>query len=137
LLDGADMPQLRAVGGDLFAALCAAELDEPFDFRHAPSRLVCDLVTALPDLRRTVPFAALQLVARLSEHVRADVRAKMAALLPGFAELYREQVHLLLLPLSRDPDVTVQVAAAEVVQELLLGGADVDQLLTFWDPRSI
>jgi hypothetical protein len=128
------MPTAALGPADLPLALCAAECGDPVDFRHAPLELVQEFVEALPHLRMSVPFAALRLCDALAHHERAEVRAAVADALLWFADIYRERVQALLLPLSRDPELPVRMATAGVVQELLLAGGDVDALMHCWEP---
>jgi hypothetical protein len=82
---------------DLLAhALCAAELNEPFDVHSLPIRLLRELFDSIPRLRASVPYATLQLLARLVDDRRAEVRNGVADALPWLGDLYPARVEALL-----------------------------------------
>jgi hypothetical protein len=114
------------------AALCAAELGEPFDVTHAPIGLFDEFSAALPSLRVTVPYAALRLLGRFAVDARDEVRAGVAHALPWFTDLYAGQVEQLLLVLACDPARKVQKAAAHALADLLGHARDADELINRW-----
>jgi hypothetical protein len=100
----------------LAAALCAAELGEPY---HPVSlELLPDLLASLPKLQRTVPFAALRLLGRFARDRHAEVRAAVARALPLFSSRYPEQAEALLLRLASDEQHEVRAAAAAALATL-------------------
>jgi HEAT repeats len=101
------------------AALCAAELNEPFDLVHTPSVMLAELFHAVPRLRQLVPFATFRLLARLGNDPRDEVRVGTARALAEFVEMYPERVEELLLPLACDPSRRVRTAAVEPLAALL------------------
>jgi hypothetical protein len=116
----------------LTAALCAAELGEPFDFtRVAPDELR-EFFAAVPSLRVTVPFATLRLLSRLGNDERKEVRAATARALGAFVDWHPPRVEELLLPLACDPSGRVRHAAAETLARLISASADPWQVIETW-----
>src|SRR5579859_1979258 len=99
----------------LAQALLAAELGEPLDLANAPAALPFELFTAVPELRISVPWAALQLLSRYAGDERVEVRAGVARTLPWFADLYPGAVEAQLLPLARDSAPKVRAAVAQAL----------------------
>jgi hypothetical protein len=112
------------------AALCAAELNEPFDLVHTPSVMLGELFPAAPRLRALVPYATFRLLTRLCNDPRDELRAGTARALGEFVGLYPDRVEELLLPLACDPSRRVRAAAAEALAALL--GPDPDALVERW-----
>lgn len=113
----------------LAAALCAAELGEPFDLGAAPRSLAFDLLAAIPELRVSVPYATLRLLSRFATDDRTDVRAGVARGLPWFAELYPERVEQELLLLACDSAHKVRVATAEGLADLIESSDDPESIV--------
>jgi hypothetical protein len=108
---------MAAVARDaLAAALCAAELGEPTG--PFSVELVTDLFAALPKLERTVPYATLRLLGRLSRDRRAEVRAAVARALPQFFPLYADEAEALLRRLAGDEHRGVRTTAADAFATL-------------------
>src|SRR5581483_890728 len=116
----------------LAAALCAAELGEPFDLDHASTDLWRELFSAVPKLRVCVPFATLRLWARLAGDPRAEVRIGVARALPWFAEAYPERVEEILLPLACDSSGKVRAASVGALTDLLELSADPWPIIERW-----
>jgi hypothetical protein len=116
----------------LAAALCAAELGEPFDLDAAPPRLAQELFAAAPELRVSVPYAALRLLSRFATDARADVRAGVARALPWFAELYPSAVEQQLLLLACDSAHKVRDATAYALADLIETADDPEALVERW-----
>ena len=101
------------------AALCAAELNEPFDLQHTPSVMLAELFIAVHRLRDLVPYATFRLLGRLAGDSREELRVGVARSLAAFVELYPARVEELLLALGCDSCRRVRAAAAETLAELL------------------
>jgi hypothetical protein len=86
----------RRATDPLAHALCAAELNEPFPADRLPIGYVRELFHAVPHLSATVPYATLQLLARLANDRRYEVRCGVANALPWLADLYPARVEALL-----------------------------------------
>jgi hypothetical protein len=114
------------------AALCAAELNEPFDLVHAPPFALAELFGNLHQLTALVPFATFRLLARLSCDDRDEVRVGVTRGLANFVALYPERVEELLLPLSCDPSRRVRSAAVDTLSMLLRVLPDPDELIERW-----
>jgi HEAT repeats len=121
-----DRPDLMA------AALCAAELNEPFDLVHTPSVMLAELFREVPRLRALVPYATFRLLARLANDPRDELRAGVARALAEFVELYGPGVEELLLPLACDPCRRVRTASAETLAELLRRLPGEEELAERW-----
>jgi hypothetical protein len=121
-----------AANDPLAAALCTAELGEPFDLDHASTELLRELFAAVPKLRVCVPFATLRLLARLAGDPRAEVRLGVARAMPWFAELYAERVEELLLPLACDSNSKVRAATVGALADLLELSADPWPIVERW-----
>ncbi len=116
----------------LAAALCAAELGEPFDLSAAPEQLAFELFAAAPELRVNVPYATLRLLARFAADSRAEVRVGVAGSLPWFAELYPEAVEQQVLVLACDSSQKVRSAAAYALADLIETADDAKALVERW-----
>lgn len=114
------------------AALCAAELNEPFDLVHTPSVIFAELFAAVQRLRDLVPYATLRLLSRLGNDPRDELRTGVARALAGFVELYPTRVEELLLPLACDSCRRVRAAAAETLATLLASLEDPEALTARW-----
>jgi hypothetical protein len=114
------------------AALCAAELNEPFDLVHAPAFAFAELFGNVRQLTALVPFATFRLLARLSCDDRDEIRKEVVHALASFVSLYPDRVEELLLPLSCDPSRRVRQAAAETLSALLAALADPENLIERW-----
>jgi hypothetical protein len=123
---GSPAPDLMA------AALCAAELNEPFDLEHTPSALLSELFRETARLRGLVPCATFRLLARLANDRRDELRAGTARALAEFVQLYPTRVEELLLPLACDSSRRVRAAAAETLAALLEHLPDREPLLERW-----
>jgi hypothetical protein len=108
----ATVPSPSGPSEALIEALCAAELGEPHDHKRLPVDSLRELFSATAQLRESVPFATLSLLARLACDNRLEVRAQVALALSDFVELYPERVKDLLHLLSCDSARRVRHAAA-------------------------
>ena len=115
----------------LAAALCAAELGEPFAFDRAPE-IAPELFSAIAALRVSVPFATLRLLGRLACDDHPDVRAGVARALPWFADLYPDRVEQLLLPLACDSARAVRAAAVDALADLLESAPAAQDIVDRW-----
>jgi hypothetical protein len=97
----------------LVAALYAAEVGAPLDPPDVPAHLVTELFAAIPRLRETVPYATVQLLGRLANDPRPEVRAGVARAATQLIPVYLEEVTRLLLALASDCARRVRFAAAE------------------------
>ena len=86
----------RRIADPLAQALCASELNQPFPADRLPLWAVRELFAAVPHLSATVPYATLQLLARLANDRRPEVRRGVANSLPWLADLYPARVESLL-----------------------------------------
>jgi hypothetical protein len=116
----------------LSAALCAAELGEPFDFARVPGDEFREFFAAVPSLRVSVPFATLRLLSRLCNDPRVDVRVATARALQAFVDCYPRRVEELLLLIGCDSSRKVRAAAAETMAKLLPTVEDPWQLIEAW-----
>jgi hypothetical protein len=114
------------------AALCAAELNEPFDLVHTPSVELAELFPAAPRLRELVPCATFRLLTRLCNDPRDELRAGTARALGEFAALYPDRVEDLLLPLACDPCRRVRTATVDSLAALLRALPRPDELVERW-----
>ncbi len=121
----------------LATALWAAELGEPLDLDQAPPSLFMDLVAALPELRTTVPYAALRLLERFVADRRDSVRVSVARALPWFIELYPQAVDRMLLTAACDPARRVRDAAARALADLLESTSTPTELIERWRWHSV
>jgi hypothetical protein len=126
LLESAPPPDL------LTAALCAAELGEPFDFAHVPRSALREFFAAVPSLRVTVPFATLRLLSRLGHDDRDAVREAAARALAVFVDWHPHRVEELLLPLACDPSRRVRRAVAETLAQLIPASPDPWRVIESW-----
>ena len=116
----------------LALALCAAELNEPFDLVHTPASALAELFGAVGQLRAIVPFATVRLLARLSSDERDEIRVGVARGLAAFVDVYPDRVEELLLPLACDPARRVRAAAADTLAKLLAAVPDVEAVIERW-----
>jgi hypothetical protein len=116
----------------LAAALLAAELNQPFALEDLPGPLIRELFQAMPQLRVSVPFAAMRLLQRLATHGRNDIRFNVARALPYFADLYPDAVEQALLPLACDSLRKVRGVAAEALADLLEVSPDPRAIIARW-----
>lgn len=116
----------------LTAALCAAELGEPFDFARVTPEQLREFFAAVPSLRVTVPFATLRLLSRLSHDDRVEVRIETARALGVFVDWHAPRVEEVLLPLACDPSRRVRHATAETLARLLTANADPWRVIETW-----
>jgi hypothetical protein len=114
------------------AALCAAELNEPFDLVHAPQVALAELFANVQQLSALVPFATFRLLARLSCDDRDEVRVGVTRALGSFVGMYPDRVEELLLPLSCDPARRVRNAAVDTLSMLLRVLPDPENLVERW-----
>jgi hypothetical protein len=125
--------QMMAPGHDtLAAALCAAELNEPFDLVHTPSLAFAELFGNVQQLRTLVPFATFRLLSRLGGDERDEVRAGAAKALQSFVDVYPDRVEDVLLQLACDPVRRVRNAAAETLAKLLRVLPNPTELVDRW-----
>jgi hypothetical protein len=101
------------------AALCAAELNEPFDLAQTPSVMFAELFLAVHRLRELVPYATVRLLTRLGNDPRDELRAGTARALGDFVDIYPARVEKLLLSLACDPSGPVRAAAAGTLSATL------------------
>ena len=116
----------------LSSALCAAELNEPFDLDHTPSVVWTELFGSVEILRALVPCATLRLIGRLASDERDEIRVGAARALGSFVGADPERVESLLLPLACDSSRRVRTAAAETLGKLLAALDDADELINRW-----
>jgi hypothetical protein len=114
------------------AALCAAELNEPFDLAHAPTIAFVELFFAVQHLRNVVPYATFRLLTRLSSDERDELRVGVARALGHFVNIYPEKMEDLLLPLACDPARRVRAAAVEALSLLLLDSPHPEEIVERW-----
>lgn len=117
----------------LAAALLAAELGEPYDTGRLPPEQLRELFASVHELRVSVPYAALRLLARLASDGRVDVRTQAARALGRFVDAYPERVEELLMVLACDSSRKVRAAAAETLAALIPVADDPWQLIEDWD----
>jgi hypothetical protein len=130
-------PPIPAKARDpLAAALLAAELSEPFPFDKLPTASLRELFDGMSGLRISVPFATMNLLERLSEDLRAEVRAGVARSLPWFADLYPERAEKLLMPLANDAARKVRSSVAESLADLLESSTAPWSLIARWERLS-
>lgn len=114
-------------------ALCAAELGEDFDLGKLQPDALRELFAAMPQLRVSVPYAAMRLLGRLATDGRVEVRTQSARALQWFVELYPEKLEELLLLLACDPARKVRQAAVETLAALLPRVGDPERLIETWE----
>lgn len=117
----------------LAMALLAAELDEPFDTTRLPPDALRELFDCMAELRVSVPFATIKLLARLGADPRVEVRAQAARALGWLVERYPDRVEALLLVLSCDASRKVRAAAAESLADLIPVVDDPVQMIAEWE----
>ncbi len=117
----------------LAAALLAAELGEACDTQRLSSDALGELFASMSDLRVSVPYATLRLLARLANDGRVDVRAQTARALGWFVETHPERVEELLLLLACDSSRKVRAAAAESLADLIPRSNDPWELIETWN----
>jgi HEAT repeat protein len=117
----------------LAAALLAAELGEPYDPKRLTDAALRELFTSIQELRVSVPYATLKLLARLASDSRPDVRVNTARSLGWFVDAYCQRVEELLLLLSCDSSRKVRAAASESLADLLPVANDPWQLIESWN----
>jgi len=104
----------------LVDALYAAELGHTLALTgRASLRLVDELFASLPQLRESVPYAALRLLQQLATDPRVALRAACAQALPWFSDVYPGLVEDILLPLAADSEAAVRAAAVDALVDLL------------------
>jgi hypothetical protein len=116
----------------LASALLAAELGEPCDTQRLPMEVLQELFSSVGELRVSVPYATLKLVARLANDGRVDVRAQAARALGWLASVYPEGVEELLLMLACDTSRKVRQAAGESLADLLACARDPAAVVEAW-----
>jgi hypothetical protein len=117
----------------LAAALLAAELSDPFPFEKLPTAVLRELFDGMSGLRISVPYATINLLERLIEDSRAEIRAGVARSLPWFADLYPERVERQLTPLASDDSRKVRNAVAEALADLIESSAAPWSLIARWE----
>lgn len=122
-----------ALHDDLAAALLAAELGEPVE---APLHAIDQLFASIPQLRASVPYATLCLLAQLNRHKRIDVRVNVACAVPWFGDLYPEHAERVLAPLLDDLSAKVRQAAIEALGDVLEVVPDLTAALERWKRRA-
>lgn len=116
----------------LTAALCAAELGEPFDFNRFHAQQFRELFAAVPALRVSVPFATLRVLSRLCNDGRVEVRTATARALAEFIDCYPARVEELLFLLACDSSRKVRHAAAETLAKLIPASNDPWRIIEAW-----
>ena len=122
-----------ALHDDLAAALLAAELGERVD---PPLHAIDQLFASIPQLRASVPYATLCLLAQLARHKRIDVRINVACAVPWFGDLYPERAEAVLAPLLDDLSAKVRQAAVEALADLLEVVPDLTASTERWRRRA-
>lgn len=130
-MQGTAAPAPSGVAERLADALYAAELGEPCDL--GDPALVRELFRAMPQLRVTVPYAALRLVERLTGDLRAEVRLDAARALPWFTDLYPDRVERVLWALAGDSSRRVRAACAVALGDLLESVVDPWAVIRRWE----
>jgi hypothetical protein len=119
------MPAVSPSGPDLLGllpgALCAAELGEPLDPALTSTSLAGRLSPLLANLADRVPHAAMCLLERLADHRRAEVRAEVGRALASYIHHYPERTEPLLRRLSVDRALSVRLACARALVQLVRG----------------
>lgn len=117
----------------LAAALLAAELCEPFAFASLSLPVLRELFDGMSGLRVSVPYATMNLLDKLREDQRAEVRAGVARSLPWFADLYGERVEKLLMALAVDASRKVRTAVSEALADLIESSTAPWTLIARWE----
>jgi hypothetical protein len=117
----------------LATALLAAELGEPHDPQRLGESGLRELFTSIQELRVSVPYATLRLLARLASDPRVDVRTNVARALGWFVDGYAHRVEELLLLLACDPSRKVRAAASESLADLIPVANDPWELIESWN----
>jgi hypothetical protein len=118
----------------LVDALTAAELGA--EAVALPRETVHRFLDEAVHFRRSVAYASLKLIARLAGDREAQVRARAAAALVDFADLYEAEVERITLAAAEDPVPSVRAAASAALSALLDGSREPELLAERWRARS-
>jgi hypothetical protein len=129
----ATAPSPKGPSEALIEALCAAELGEPYDLKRMPIDALRELFSSTAQLRESVPFATLALLARLACDTRLEVRTQVALALSDFVTIYPDRVDELLRLLSCDGARRVRHAATITLAVLLPRVPDPKRVIADWE----
>jgi hypothetical protein len=129
----ATSPSAKAPSDALVGALCAAELGEPYDLVHLPIDALRELFSSTAQLRESVPYATMSLLARLACDPRLEVRTQVALALADFVTTYPDRVDELLRLLSCDSARRVRHAASMTLAVLLPRVPDPERIIADWE----
>jgi hypothetical protein len=95
---------------------------------RASLRLLDELFSSLPQLRASVPYAALRLLEQVAGDPRVAIRTAVAQALPWFSDVYPALVEEILLALAADPEMAVRAASVDALVDLLATSSAPDEV---------